>query len=227
VFVAYDLLEWEGKDMRETPLSERKVLLQELVRQVNMPELFIASDPVEFSSWEELAEIRTQSRTVNAEGFMLKSKASTYQTGRKKGGWWKWKIDPLTVDAVLIYAQAGHGRRANLYTDFTFAVWDDSGSLVPFAKAYSGLTDKELVEVDAFVKKNTKERFGPVRSVTPQLVMEIAFEGINPSPRHKSGIALRFPRIARWRTDKPIEEADTLQHLKDLLTLYGNKSDSE
>jgi DNA ligase-1 len=192
-----------------------------------MPELFIASDPVEFTTWEELAEIRTQSRTVNAEGFMLKSKASTYQTGRKKGGWWKWKIDPLTVDAVLIYAQAGHGRRANLYTDFTFAVWDDSGSLVPFAKAYSGLTDKELVEVDAFVKKNTKERFGPVRSVTPQLVMEIAFEGINPSPRHKSGIALRFPRIARWRTDKPIEEADTLQYLKDLLTLYGNKSDSE
>jgi DNA ligase-1 len=227
VFMAYDLLEWEGKDIRETPLSERKVLLQELVKQVNMPELFIASDPVEFTTWEELTEIRAQSRTVNAEGFMLKSKASTYQTGRKKGGWWKWKIDPLTVDAVLIYAQAGHGRRANLYTDFTFAVWDDSGSLVPFAKAYSGLTDKELVEVDAFVKKNTKERFGPVRSVTPQLVMEIAFEGINPSPRHKSGIALRFPRIARWRTDKPIEEADTLQHLKDLLQLYGNKSDSE
>lgn len=227
VFMAYDLLEWEGKDIREMPLSERKSLLQELVKQVNMPELFIASDPVEFSTWEELAEIRTQSRTVNAEGFMLKSKAGTYQTGRKKGGWWKWKIDPLTVDAVLIYAQAGHGRRANLYTDFTFAVWDESGSLVPFAKAYSGLTDKELVEVDAFVKKNTKERFGPVRSVTPQLVMEIAFEGINPSPRHKSGIALRFPRIARWRTDKQIEEADTLQHLKDLLQLYGNKSDSE
>jgi DNA ligase-1 len=148
--------------------------------------------------------------------LMLKRKDSNYETGRKRGKWWKWKVDPYSIDAVLIYAQAGHGRRANLFTDYTFAVWDGD-ALVPFTKAYSGLTDKELFEVDAWIKKNTIEKFGPVRSVTPHWVFEIAFEGINESPRHKSGIALRFPRIARWRKDKPLSEANTKQDLLNLL----------
>jgi DNA ligase-1 len=151
---------------------------------------------------------------------MLKKATSSYETGRKRGSWWKWKIEPLTIDGVMIYAQKGHGRRADLYTDYTFAVWDGE-ALVPFAKAYSGLTDAEIREVDAFVKKNTRERFGPVRTVTAELVFEIAFEGIQDSPRHKSGIALRFPRISRWRKDKPKEEANTLEDLKALLKQYG------
>ena len=150
---------------------------------------------------------------------MLKRKQSTYQTGRKKGSWWKWKVDPLIVDAVMIYAQRGHGRRANLYTDFTFAVWDED-RLVPFTKAYSGLTDKEFQEITNWVKRHTVERFGPVRSVEPAQVFELAFEGIRASNRHKSGVALRFPRISRWRKDKPIKEANTLADLKALLKLY-------
>ncbi len=151
---------------------------------------------------------------------MLKRKDSSYEAGRKRGGWWKWKIEPLTIDGVMIYAQKGHGRRADLYSDYTFAVWEGD-NLVPFAKAYSGLTDAEMREVDAFVKKNTRERFGPVRTVKAELVFEIAFEGIQDSPRHKSGIALRFPRILRWRKDKPKEEANTLDDLKALLKTYG------
>ena len=147
---------------------------------------------------------------------MLKRKSATYQVGRRRGDWWKWKIDPLSVDAVMVYAQKGHGRRADLYTDYTFAVWDGD-KLVPFAKAYSGLTDAEINKVDYFVKRNTLEKFGPVRTVKPELVFEIGFEGINRSTRHKSGIALRFPRILRWRHDKPKEEADTLENLKALL----------
>ena len=148
---------------------------------------------------------------------MLKAKDGIYKSGRKKGGWWKWKLDPYTIDAVMLYAQRGHGRRSNLYTDYTFAVWDQDGKLVPFAKAYSGLTDKEFAEITRFVNKNTIERFGPVRSVKPELVFEIAFEGINKSTRHKSGVALRFPRMKRWRRDKPAEEANTLEDLKSLL----------
>jgi DNA ligase-1 len=171
---------------------------------------------VPFSTWEELAQERAKSRELHSEGIMLKRKASDYKAGRKKGDWWKWKIDPLTIDAVMIYAQRGHGRRANLYTDFTFAVWDGE-MLVPFTKAYSGLTDKEFGEITNWVKKNTVERFGPVRSVTPHHVFEIAFEGINESKRHKSGVALRFPRISRWRKDKPKEQANTLDDLKRLL----------
>ena len=147
---------------------------------------------------------------------MLKHKTSPYEVGRKKGSWWKWKVDPLVIDAVLIYAMRGHGRRANLYTDYTFAVWKDE-QLIPFTKAYSGLTDKEIARVDAFVKKNTLERFGPVRSVKAKLVFEIAFEGIQKSSRHKSGIALRFPRISRWRQDKPASEANTLDDLEAML----------
>lgn len=171
---------------------------------------------ISFNSWEELAAKRDESRSMIAEGIMLKRKSAFYQVGRRRGDWWKWKIDPLSVDAILIYAQKGHGRRANLYTDYTFAVWDGD-KLVPFAKAYSGLTDQEINKVDNFVKRNTIEKFGPVRTVKPELVFEIGFEGINRSTRHKSGVALRFPRILRWRQDKPKEEADTLETLKALL----------
>jgi DNA ligase-1 len=151
---------------------------------------------------------------------MLKRKASAYQVGRRRGDWWKWKIDPLTIDAVMVYAQKGAGRRSNLYTDYTFAV-KDGDKLVPFTKAYSGLTDKEFAQVDAFVKRNSLEKFGPVRTVKPELVFEIAFEGIAASNRHKSGVALRFPRISRWRTDKVPDEINTLEDLKKMLELYG------
>ncbi|MFN5371889.1 MAG: ATP-dependent DNA ligase, partial [Bacteroidia bacterium] len=174
------------------------------------------SPGIEFSSWEELKEIRQKSREMQSEGLMLKRKDSHYHVGRKRGDWWKWKVDPFTIDAVLIYAMQGHGRRANLYTDYTFAVWQD-GRLQPFAKAYSGLTDEEILAVDKFVKANTIEKFGPVRSVKPELVFELAFEGIQKSTRHKSGIAVRFPRISRWRKDKKAEEADTLDALKNLI----------
>jgi DNA ligase-1 len=174
------------------------------------------SETMEFKSWDEAAKERSLSRKRKSEGLMLKRKDSPYLVGRKKGDWWKWKVDPYTVDAVLTYAMRGHGRRANLYTDYTFGLWQD-GELVTFAKAYSGLTDAEFRKVDNWIRKNTLERFGPVRSVTPQLVMEIGFEGIAPSSRHKSGVATRFPRILRWRHDKPIEEANTLDDLKALL----------
>jgi DNA ligase-1 len=173
---------------------------------------------VEFDTWEKLAAERARSREFLSEGIMLKRRDSIYRNGRRRGDWWKWKIDPFTVDAVMIYAMRGHGRRANLYTDYTFAVWDGD-QLVPFTKAYSGLTDEEIREVDRWVKQNTVERFGPVRSVKPELVFEIAFEGINRSSRHKSGIALRFPRMARWRKDKVAKEANTLSDLNALLKL--------
>ena len=219
VIIAYDLLELNGKDLRERPLSERRFLLEDIVRNQKSDKLML-SDKIEFDSWEILVQERLKSREHQAEGLMLKRKNSTYKIGRKKGDWWKWKVDPLTIDAVMIYAMRGHGRRANLYTDYTFAVWDDD-KLVPFAKAYSGLTNKEINTVDAFVKKNTIERFGPVRSVKPELVFEIAFEGIAKSNRHKSGIALRFPRIHRWRVDKPSSEANTLIDLKKILKQHG------
>src|SRR2546421_6660411 len=161
-------------------------------------------------SWEELGRVREESRPRNVEGIMLKRRASIYGVGRQRGDWWKWKVNPYTIDAVLIYAQRGSGKRASLYTDYTFGVWDE-GRLVPVAKAYSGLTDDEIRQVDAFVRKHTIEKFGPVRTVTPELVFELAFEGIQRSTRHKSGVAVRFPRILRWRTDKPAAEADTLE----------------
>jgi DNA ligase-1 len=167
-----------------------------------------------------LSEARQKARAFQAEGLMLKRRAAPYLAGRKKGDWWKWKLDPLTIDAVMIYAQQGHGRRANLFTDFTFAVWNGA-ELVPFAKAYSGLTDAEFRDITAWVRKNTQQRFGPVRQVTPEHVFEIAFEGIQESPRHKSGVALRFPRMSRWRHDKPVAEANTLDDLKDMLAQYG------
>ncbi len=214
-FIAFDLLEWEGKDLRNEPLSHRKALLEELVQSLNHPR-FNLSETLTFNSWEELTGVREHARELQTEGLMLKKKDSTYETGRKRGAWWKWKIDPLHIDGVLIYAQKGHGRRADLFTDYTFGLWDGE-VLVSFAKAYSGLTDAEIREVDAYVKKNTKEKFGPVRTVTPGLVFEIAFEGIQSSPRHKSGVAVRFPRIARWRKDKTIDQANNLDDLKALL----------
>ena len=214
--IAYDCLEFEGGDIRNKTQAERRVVLEELQAATLYPETFRVSALIQFDSWQQLGEIREQSRAMIAEGIMLKRKSATYQVGRRRGDWWKWKIDPLSVDAVMIYAQKGHGRRADLYTDYTFAVWDGD-KLVPFAKAYSGLTDAEINKVDYFIKRNTLEKFGPVRTVKPELVFEIGFEGINRSTRHKSGIALRFPRILRWRHDKPKEEADTLDNLRALL----------
>jgi DNA ligase 1 len=213
-FVAYDVLEWKGEDIRNWRFEDRRNKLEEITSIKN--EVLRLSPRVTFGSWEELAAERDRSREFLSEGIMLKRKASIYRNGRRRGDWWKWKIDPFTVDAVMIYAMRGHGRRANLYTDYTFAVWDGE-QLVPFTKAYSGLTDEEIKEVDRWVKQNTVERFGPVRSVKPELVFEIAFEGINRSSRHKSGIALRFPRMARWRKDKPAKEANTLSDLNVLL----------
>jgi len=214
--IAYDCLEYDGEDIRYKTQTERRQLLEGLQATTPYPEVFNISSLITFNSWDELAEIREQSRDMMAEGIMLKRKDAHYQVGRRRGDWWKWKIDPLSIDAVMIYAQKGHGRRADLYTDYTFAVWDGD-KLVPFAKAYSGLTDTEINKVDSFVKRNTLEKFGPVRTVKPELVFEIGFEGINKSTRHKSGVALRFPRILRWRHDKPKEEADTIETLKALL----------
>jgi len=214
--IAYDCLEFEGEDIRAKAQAERRLILETLQEGTPFPDKFNISSLIGFNTWEELAKTRERSREMIAEGIMLKRKSAPYQVGRKRGDWWKWKIDPLSVDAVLVYAQKGHGRRADLYTDYTFAVWDGD-KLVAFAKAYSGLTDAEINKVDYFVKRNTLEKFGPVRTVKPELVFEIGFEGINRSTRHKSGIALRFPRILRWRHDKPKEEADTLDTLKALL----------
>jgi len=219
VFICYDLIEYQGEDIRNEPLQNRTQTLQKLITENNSP-LLLASTPIEFSEWNELIEIRKKSRSLKTEGLMLKKKDSIYESGRKRGSWWKWKIAPLTIDGVMIYAQKGHGRRADLYSDYTLAVWDKD-ELIPFAKAYAGLTDAEMKKVDAFVKKNTKEKFGPVRTVKPELVFEIAFEGIQFSNRHKSGIALRFPRIKRWRQDKPISEANKLTDLQELLEKYG------
>ncbi|WP_186129633.1 ATP-dependent DNA ligase [Burkholderia gladioli] len=222
---AYDLLEEGGRDLRTEPLVRRRARLEALAEALPAGEAGVAlrvSPLVEAADWPALAALREQSRARGVEGLMLKQRASMYGVGRTKaaGTWWKWKIDPYAIDAVLLYAQRGHGRRASLYTDFTFAVWDEVDgvrTLVPFAKAYSGLTDEEMRQVDAIVRRTTIEKFGPVRSVTPSLVFEIGFEGIQASPRHKSGIAVRFPRMLRWRTDKSIENADTLEMLKGFL----------
>jgi DNA ligase-1 len=222
VLLAYDLLEYQGEDWRSRAQSERRAVLEQLVGEIAAPALRL-SPQLSGESWQALAEQREASRTLGVEGMMLKRQDSLYGVGRTRdlGLWWKWKIDPFFVDAVLIYAQRGHGRRASLYTDYTFAVWDDSApgerTLVPFAKAYSGLTDEEIRQVDAIIRKTTVETFGPVRSVTPSMVFELGFEGIALSKRHKSGVAVRFPRILRWRTDKRVEEADTLATLQGLL----------
>jgi DNA ligase-1 len=240
-FMAYDLLEQGGDDVRGLSQRERRQRLEALLAGTKF-----RISPVETaSSWLEFARRREQSRDRGVEGFMLKRQDAAYGTGRTKaeGLWWKWKIEPMTVDCVLVYAQAGHGRRASVYTDYTFAVWSRPPAgkeeadavlaaiarkepaqpgalqLVAFAKAYSGLTDEEFRQVDAIIRKNTIEKFGPVRSVKPSLVFELGFEGINRSPRHKSGIAVRFPRMLRIRHDKPVHEADSLEQLETLLKL--------
>ena len=252
-FLAFDLLEEGGADLRELPFAERRVRLESIVADVRSRDSVRSIDPqtagtgataavnrskgrrptpagneptgecrfmispvVEASSWEELQEIRSRSRDQNFEGLMLKRRHSPYGTGRVTGLWWKWKVEPFSCDAVLIYAQRGHGRRASLYTDYTFAAWHN-GELVPFAKAYSGLSDEEIQQVDKFIRQNTVEKFGPVRSVKPGLVFELAFEGIQRSSRHKSGLAVRFPRMARWRRDKTSDQADSLDSIKALL----------
>ncbi|MFT0625442.1 ATP-dependent DNA ligase [Ectopseudomonas guguanensis] len=220
--LAYDLLEWRGEDWRSRPQDERRAHLELLVAEVGDARLQL-SPQLTGRDWQDLARQREASRELGVEGMMLKRRDSLYGVGRTRdlGLWWKWKIDPFSVDAVLIYAQRGHGRRASLYSDYTFAVWDDSTPgervLVPFAKAYSGLTDDEMRKVDAIIRKTTVEKFGPVRSVTPTLVFELGFEGIALSKRHKSGVAVRFPRMLRWRTDKRVEDADTLATLQGLL----------
>ncbi len=218
-FIAYDILELDGKDLRDESFINRRKLLEQMIADINNP-LLLISPTLQVDDWQQLHTQRATSREKGIEGLMLKRNNSPYLSGRKKGDWWKWKIDALTIDAVMIYAQKGHGRRSNLYTDYTFAV-KDGDKLVPFAKAYSGLTDKEFAQVDAFVKRNSIEKFGPVRTVNPELVFEIAFEGIAASNRHKSGVALRFPRMSRWRKDKKAEEINTLDDLKEILKMYN------
>lgn len=229
IVLAYDLLEWQGVDWRDKPQSDRREQLELVVHTCNQTQLQL-SEVLIADSWQAFDCQRESSRSLGVEGMMLKRKDARYGIGRTKdvGVWWKWKIDPYTADAVLIYAQRGHGRRASLYTDYTFAVWDAAENilerkLVPFAKAYSGLTDAEMHEVDAIIRKTTVEKFGPVRSVTPSMVFELGFEGIALSSRHKSGIAVRFPRMLRWRHDKPVAEADTLETLRELLPESARK----
>ncbi|WP_095101256.1 ATP-dependent DNA ligase [Pseudomonas sp. Irchel 3A5] len=223
VVLAYDLLEWQEHDWRSRPQHERRTQLEKVIETCQSPVL-LPSPVINGKDWLDLSVQREASRSLGVEGMMLKSRDSLYGVGRTKdmGVWWKWKVDPFSVDAVLIYAQRGHGRRASLYSDYTFAVWDgppeqSERTLVPFAKAYSGLTDEEMRKVDAIVRKTTVEKFGPVSSVTPSLVFELGFEGIALSKRHKSGIAVRFPRMLRWRQDKSVAEADSLSTLQDLL----------
>jgi DNA ligase-1 len=214
-FIAYDLLEHQGQDIREKPLRDRRQLLIETLQNVD-PAMITLSQTVMFDSLPELRSLRERSRQLGAEGLVIKALDSPYLVGRKRGYWWKYKVDPMTLDAVLIYAQAGSGKRANLFTDYTFALWYGN-ELVPFAKAYSGLDNQEIDELDKWIRKHTIERFGPVRSVEPLHVFEIGFEGISKSNRHKSGISVRFPRILRWRKDKPANEADTIESANQLL----------
>lgn len=210
--IAYDLLELDGCDLRGQPLIKRKELLHQLLLSSQIR----TSALLEFNSWKDLEKLRETSRLNQSEGVMIKDTQSSYGVGRRRGAWWKWKVSPISCDAVLIYAQKGHGRRADLFTDYTFALWD-GGRLVTFAKAYSGLTESEIREVDSYVKRNTLEKFGPVRSVKPELVFELGFDSLQLSKRHSSGIAVRFPRILRWRRDKPASEADTVERVRRLL----------
>lgn len=218
IFHAFDLLELDGCDLREQPFGDRRNQLELLLAKIQHPHLRI-TELMPQVSWSELAIIREKSRNNLAEGLMLKHRQASYSVGRTQGTWWKWKVDPHTIDAVLIYAQKGHGKRANLFSDYTFAVWDKE-TLVPFAKAYSGLSDLEIRKIDRLVRQNTNEAFGPVRSVTPTVVMEIAFEGLRVSKRHKCGVATRFPRMVRWRVDKQPKDANTLSDLRALLTQH-------
>ncbi len=215
-FYVYDLLELNEKDLRAETMAERRRLLETLFVDTNQYNQFEIPQTIKFKNWNELDGIRNNARKINSEGLMLKKKDSEYHVGRKKGDWWKWKVDPLTIDVVMIYAQKGSGRRSSKYTDYTFAV-KNGDKLVTVAKAYSGLTDKEITEVSRFVNKNAIEKFGPVRTVKPELIFEMAFEGIALSKRHKSGVALRFPRIKRWRRDKTVDDIDTIESVKALI----------
>ncbi|RYZ90246.1 MAG: ATP-dependent DNA ligase [Proteobacteria bacterium] len=222
IIKAYDLLEWQGEDIRQRPFIERRELLEKLYESIKDRGIPLhISERIDFGCWDDAVLERQLARELRSEGLMFKRKDSPYLVGRKKGDWWKWKLDPFSIDAVLTYAMRGSGRRSTLFTDYTFALWetkeDGTRELVTFAKAYSGLTDAEFRMVDDFIKKNTLDRFGPVRSVTPKLVFEIGFEGIAFSGRHKSGVATRFPRILRWRTDKKIEDANTIDDLKEMI----------
>jgi DNA ligase-1 len=233
-FQAYDLLRVDGEDLRSLPMAERRKRLEDLLAKMPGHLPLGLSPLVEEKSWEQLELRRKESRDRGVEGFMLKRKDSKYESGRVKGAWLKWKVDPFLADMVVVSAQLGHGKRANLYSDYSLAVWDDSGNLVTVAKAYSGLSNEEIEEVDKFVRKNITGKFGPVRGVNPSLVFEIAFEGAQSSGRHKSGVALRFPRINRWRKDKRIEEADTLETIRGYARMNesvreenGQKSDAD
>ena len=221
ILQCYDLLEYEGRDIRTFEFRTRREFLEKVISEseVDAKKVLQVTDSVDAASWEHFAELRENSRALGVEGFMLKHRGSPYRVGRHRGDWWKWKIDPMTVDAILIYAQKGSGKRSNLFTDYTFAVWKGE-ELVPFAKAYSGLTDAEIRKVDRFVRNNTIETFGPVRAVKAELVFELAFEALQRSTRHKSGVAVRFPRIARWRDDKQIKDADSLETIYEMLDSY-------
>ncbi|HEX3236428.1 MAG TPA: ATP-dependent DNA ligase [Gemmatimonadales bacterium] len=220
--VAYDLLEESGEDLRALGFRERRRRLARLLEHIPSAGRLMLSPVIPAETWAELAGARRRAREVGAEGLMLKRLESAYGVGRRRGDWWKWKVEALSVDAVLIYAQPGSGRRAGLFTDYTFGIWDGD-RLVPFAKAYTGLSDEEIRRVDAFVRRNTLEKFGPVRTVKPELVFELAFEGIQRSSRHKSGVAVRFPRMARWRDDKRPEQADTIETVRALLGPGGGQ----
>lgn len=211
----YDILELKEVDLRQESMQERRIKLEQLFTH-NTSDILKLSEIINFKNWSELDALRNAARSFNSEGLMLKKKSSIYHVGRKKGDWWKWKVDPLTIDAVMIYAQKGTGRRSSKFTDYTFAVQKDD-NLVTVAKAYSGLTDKEITEISRWVNKNAIDKFGPVRTVKPELVFEIAFEGIAYSKRHKSGVALRFPRIKRWRKDKTVKDIDTIESVKSLI----------
>ena len=226
-FHSYDLLEDQSKDLRATPYQERRKRLADIIQAHNHPSITLSpliNDKAD--TWQTLGNLKDSARALGVEGVMIKALNSPYETGRRKGHWWKWKLDPLTIDAVLLYAQAGTGRRANLFTDYTFAVWNGD-ELTPITKAYSGLDDKEIASLDAWIRRNTKEKFGPVRSVKLHHVFEIGFEGIARSTRHKSGIALRFPRILRWRKDLTIEDADTLAQVEELLEIANRRIDED
>lgn len=217
ILVAYDCIEHDNTDIREQPHHKRRATLESIITDLSDAHALQVSEMLQADNWDSLAELRSESRQRLVEGLMLKHRDAPFHTGRKRGQYWKWKIDPHTIDAVMIYAQAGHGKRSNLYTDYTFSVWDGD-TLVPIAKAYTGLDNKEIAELDKWIRKNTVERFGPVRSVKPMHVFELAFEGINISTRHKSGIAVRFPRITRWRRDLSSKDADSLEDIKKLIS---------
>jgi len=222
VFIAYDILELNGLDLREKYLSERRVLLEKNFKNLNLTNKSNIYKKIKITnlhtinSWEEVEEARNLARENNTEGLVIKNKESKYKGGRIKGNWWKYKVDPMQLDGVLIYARPGSGKRADLYTDYSFGLWGNN-NLIKFANAYSGLSNKEIKELDRWIRKNTIDKYGPVRSVRPELVFEISFDNIQISKRHKSGIALRFPRITKWRKDKNIMEADSLENALKLL----------